>query len=67
MTLVEAAQALRLDPRTVARWVDSGKLRGGRPRGADGKPVPNSHRWVDADHVRELAAHSPNHPQDLAS
>ena len=41
----EAASIIGRDPRTIERWVDGGQLRGGRP------PLPNSHRWVDAEHV----------------
>jgi hypothetical protein len=52
----EAAAIIGKDARTIERWVDRKKLRGGRP--ADpltGEPVENSHRWVDVRHAVALA------------
>lgn len=52
----EAAELIGVDARTVARWVDSKKLRGGRPGDPfTGEPVKGSHRWVDAGHAVALA------------
>ncbi len=54
-----AAEILDMNPRTVERWVDAKKLRGGRMTDPiKGKPVKGSHRWVDARHVVELAVGS---------
>ncbi len=48
----EAAEIVGVDPRTMERWVDSGKIRGGRPRDPDTRlEVKGSHRWVDARHA----------------
>ncbi len=56
MSTGEAAPILGRDPRTVERWVDAEKLRGGRPRDPiTGQPISGSHRWVDARHVVALA------------
>ncbi len=41
----EAASIIGVDPRTVERWVDRRKIRGGRP------PVDGSWRWVDVRHA----------------
>lgn len=44
-----AAEITGLDARTMERWVDAGKLAGGRPRDPDtGEPISGSWRWVDA-------------------
>lgn len=55
----EAAQIVGKDPRTIERWVDSRKIRGGRPRDpGTGEPVDGSHRWVDARHAVAYAVGS---------
>ncbi len=41
----EAASIIGVDQRTVERWVDLRKIRGGRA------PVTGSHRWVDVRHA----------------
>lgn len=52
----EAAQIIGRDARTIERWVDSHKLRGGRPRDPlTREPITGSHRWVDARHAVALA------------
>lgn len=51
-----AAEVLGKDPRTVERWVDGGKLRGGRPTDPEtGQPLIGSHRWVDVRHAVLIA------------
>ena len=48
----EAAELIGVDPRTIERWVDDEKIRGGRPRNPlTGEAVKGSHRWVDAEHA----------------
>ena len=48
----EAATILGVEPITVGRWYDDGRLRGGRPTDPEtGQPAKNPHRWVDARHV----------------
>lgn len=55
----EAARIIGKDPRTVERWVDAGKLRGGRPSDPETRePIAGSHRWVDVRHAVWLAAGS---------
>lgn len=52
MGLGEAAEIIGRDARTLTRWVDSQKIRGGRPRDPiTGEHVAGSHRWVDARHA----------------
>jgi len=52
----EAAAIIGKDSRTIERWVDSKKLRGGRARDPiTSEPVSGSHRWVDARHAVALA------------
>jgi len=47
-----AAIIVGISEKTVERWVDLGKLTGGRPTDPrTGKAVPNSRRWVDARHA----------------
>jgi hypothetical protein len=51
-----AAEILGKSPRTVERWVDAGKLPGGRPTNPlTGEPIEGSHRWVDARHAVLIA------------
>ncbi len=48
----EAAALIGRTARQLVRWVDNGKIRGGRPIDPEtGEPVENSHRWVDARHA----------------
>lgn len=52
----EAAELIGVDARTVARWIDQKKIRGGRPTDPfTGKAVKGSHRWVDAAHAVAIA------------
>ena len=52
----EAAEITGKDPRTIERWVDARKLRGGRPTDpGTGTPISGSHRWVDARHAVGIA------------
>lgn len=56
MTPSEAAELIGVDDRTVSRWVDAKKLRGGRPTDPfTGKAIKGSHRWVDAAHAVAVA------------
>lgn len=56
ISTTEAAKILGNHSRTIIRWVDSGMLRGGRPRDpGTGEPVPWSPRWVDARHAVAMA------------
>lgn len=51
-----AADIVGVDARTIERWVDSEKIRGGRPRDPDTQePVKGSHRWVDGRDAVRLA------------
>ncbi len=48
----EAAKIIGRDPQTIKRWVDSGKIVGGRPTDPlTHQPVPGAHRWVDGRHA----------------
>ena len=59
MLISEAAQLLGVTDKTIERWVDAGILPGGRPTDpATGKPVRGSHRWVDEQAARAMAAAS---------
>ncbi|MEU4750052.1 hypothetical protein AB0F93_03590 [Micromonospora tulbaghiae] len=52
----EAGEIIGRSDRTVARWVDEKKIRGGRPTDPfTGKAVKGSHRWVDAAHAIAIA------------
>jgi hypothetical protein len=43
-----AAAITRMNPRTIERWVDDGKIPGGRAVDPDtGQPISGSWRWVD--------------------
>lgn len=56
VTTGHAADIVGVDARTIERWVDAGKLVGGRPRDPDTqKPVKGSHRWVDGRDAVRLA------------
>lgn len=45
VTTAVAAAIVGVNVRTMERWVDDGKINGGRP------PVKGSRRWVDARHA----------------
>lgn len=52
----EAAEIIGKDPRTVERWVDSGRIRGGRARDPITlEPIPGTWRWVDARQAVAIA------------
>lgn len=54
-----AAAIIGVDPRTVERWVDDGKLAGGRPKDpVTHEPIKGSWRWVDVRHAVALAVGS---------
>ncbi len=54
-----AAEICGVDPRTMERWVDQGKINGGRPTDpVTRQPIKGSHRWVDVRHAVAIAEFS---------
>lgn len=52
----EAAIIVGLNQRTIERYVDAHRVRGGRPTSpVTRQPIPRSHRWVHAGDVVALA------------
>ncbi len=57
ITTGEAAPIVGVDARTMAWWVDLGKINGGRPTDPLTRtPIKGSHRWVDVRHAVAIAA-----------